>query len=236
MTVLGSLNSGYKALVIGASGGIGSALVACFAADPSCAAVLSLSRRGDNGVDITDETTLADAAMRLSQQYGHFELVFNATGALTIDSIGPEKTIKSLDASVMARQFAVNAIGPALLLKHFSPLLPKNRRSIFGSLSARVGSIGDNKLGGWISYRASKAAQNQIVRTAAIELSRTHPYSVVVALHPGSVETALSEPFARGHARMTPEQSASYLLQTLDRLVPEDSGGFFAYDASRIDW
>jgi len=236
MTVLGSLKSGYKALVIGASGGIGRALVACLDADPGCEQIASLSRSGENGIDITDETLVANAAARLSQRYGHFDLVFNATGALMIGCIGPEKNIRAIDAAVMARQFAVNAIGPALLLKHFSPLLPRDRRSIFASLSARVGSIGDNKLGGWISYRASKAAQNQIVRTAAIELSRSHPHSVVVALHPGTVETSLSEPFAKAHVRMTPEESASSMLRTLDGLLPADSGGFYAYDASRIEW
>ena len=162
--------------------------------------------------------------------------MFNATGALTIDAIGPEKPLRAIDPGAMAKQFLINAIGPALLFKHFCPLLPKDRRSIFASLSARVGSIGDNRLGGWISYRASKAAQNQIVRTAANELSRTHPHAVVVALHPGTVQTRLSNPFARGHDRMSPQQSASAMLQTLDRLTPCESGGFFNYDAPRIEW
>lgn len=236
MTILTSLKSGYRALIVGASGGIGRAILAYLESDPSCVAAIPVSRRGEHSVDITDETMVAHAATRLSREFGHFDVIFNATGALTINTIGPEKSMRAIDPSAMARQFAVNAIGPALLLKHFAPLLPKERRSIFASLSAKVGSIGDNKLGGWMSYRASKAAQNQIIRTAAIELSRSHPQAVVVALHPGSVQTPLSEPFARGHDRMTPEQSASLMLRTLDGLTPAESGGFFAYDASRIEW
>jgi NAD(P)-dependent dehydrogenase (short-subunit alcohol dehydrogenase family) len=236
MTILTSLNPGYRALIFGASGGIGRAIRACLESDPACEAAIPVSRRGEHGVDITDEAMVADAAARLARQFGHFDLIFNATGALTIDTIGPEKSLRAIDPSAMARQFAVNAIGPALLLKHFCPLLPKDRRSMFASLSARVGSIGDNKLGGWMSYRASKAAQNQIVRTAAIELGRSHPQAVVAALHPGSVQTPLSAPFARGHDRMTPEQSASLMLLTLDGLTPAESGGFFAYDTSRIEW
>lgn len=236
MTMMTSLNPGYRALIFGASGGIGAAVWAHLESDPACAAAIAVSRRGDDGVDITNEDMVAEAASRLSRQIGHVDLVFNATGALTIDTIGPEKSLKAIDPGAMARQFATNAIGPALLLKHFCPLLPKDRRSLFVSLSARVGSIGDNRLGGWISYRASKAAQNQIVRTAAIELGRTHPHAVVVALHPGTVQTALSEPFARGHDRMSPEQSASAMLRVLDRLTPTESGGFFSYDGSPIEW
>ena len=236
MTFLTSLNPGYRALIFGASGGIGAAIRTCLESDPSCVTAISVSRRGEHGVDITNEDMVADAADRLSREFGHFDLIFNATGALTIDTVGPEKSLRAIHPGAMARQFAVNAIGPALLFKHFSPLLPKDRRSIFASLSARVGSIGDNRLGGWVSYRASKAAQNQIVRTAAIELGRTHPHAAVVALHPGGVKTTLSEPFAKGHDRMSPEQSASLMLLTLDSLTPAESGGFFAYDGSRIVW
>ncbi|MNL24833.1 C-factor [compost metagenome] len=136
----------------------------------------------------------------------------------------------------MARQFAVNAIGPALLLKYFTPLLRRDRRSIFASLSARVGSIGDNRLGGWISYRASKAAQNQIIRTAAIEIARTNPQAIIVALHPGTVDTDLSQQFSKGKDLFTPKQSAARLMETIDGLTPAQTGQFFAYDGSRIEW
>lgn len=164
------------------------------------------------------------------------DLIFNATGALVINEAPPEKTITRLDADVMSRHFWVNAIGPALLIKHFAALLPKNRRGLLGTLSARVGSIGDNKLGGWISYRAAKAAQNQIVKTASIEIARGRPHAVIVALHPGTVATRLSDPFAGPRDRLTPEQSASMLLNVMNSLTPEKTGGFFAYDGNPIEW
>ncbi len=176
------------------------------------------------------------AATRASEEAGEADLVFNATGALVIDGASPEKTIRTLDPEVMARQFRVNAIGPALVIKHFAPLLPKNRRSLFGTLSARVGSIGDNGLGGWISYRAAKAAQNQIVKTAAIEIARSRPQAVLAALHPGTVATRLSVDFAGKRERLTPGQSATMLLEVLDSLASKQSGGFFAYDGSEIEW
>jgi NAD(P)-dependent dehydrogenase (short-subunit alcohol dehydrogenase family) len=211
------------------------AFVDVLRADPACGQVVTLSRQAD-GLDITDEASLAAAAERLAAQGMMFDLILCATGALTMNGIGPEKTIKAVSAEAMAAQFAVNAIGPALVLKYFSPLLAKNSRSIMAFLSARVGSIGDNRLGGWISYRASKAALNQIVHTAAIEIARLRPYAIVVSLHPGSVATSLSTPFAAGHARITPPESADLLLNVLNRLSPDQSGGFFAYDGSKIEW
>jgi NAD(P)-dependent dehydrogenase (short-subunit alcohol dehydrogenase family) len=230
-----SLENGYRAIVLGASGGIGGALLSYFEADPRCALALPLSRSVD-GLDITNETTVREVAARLEAQRGSFDLIFNATGALTVDGAGPEKSIRAIDEVQMARQFAVNAIGPALLLKYFTPLLRRDRRSIFASLSARVGSIGDNRLGGWISYRASKAAQNQIIRTAAIEIARTNPQAIIVALHPGTVETELSQQFLKGKDLFTPQQSAARLMETIDGLTPAQTGQFFAYDGSRIEW
>ncbi|HBF32395.1 SDR family NAD(P)-dependent oxidoreductase [Rhizobium sp.] len=235
MAALTSLGRNFRALVIGASGGIGAAFVDVLRTDPACGQVVTLSRQAD-GLDITDEVSLATAAERLAAQGMMFDLILCATGALTINGIGPEKAIKAVSAETMAAQFAVNAIGPALVLKYFSPLLAKNSRSIMAFLSARVGSIGDNRLGGWISYRSSKAALNQIVHTAAIEIARLRPYAVVISLHPGSVATSLSTPFAAGHARMVPPESAELLLNVLNRLSPDQSGGFFAYDGSKIEW
>ena len=179
---------------------------------------------------------MREVAARLEAQRGSFDLIFNATGALTVDGAGPEKSIRAIDEVQMARQFVVNAIGPALLLKYFTPLLRRDGRSIFASLSARVGSIGDNRLGGWISYRASKAAQNQIIRTAAIEIARTNPQAIIVALHPGTVETELSKQFSKGKDLFTPQQSAACLMETIDGLTPAQTGQFFAYDGSRIEW
>lgn len=227
-----SLGEDYRALVIGASGGIGAAMVEQLEADEGCGEVFALSR-GRDGVDVTDEASVAAAAART--QSG-IDLLLIATGALTIDGVGPEKSIRALDPGAMARQFAVNAIGPALVLKHFGPLVRKDRRAIIAAISARVGSIGDNRLGGWISYRAAKAGLNQILRTASIEIARSNPQAVVAALHPGTVATALSEPFARGHERLQPGESAARLLSLLDTLPATDSGSFHAHDGERVPW
>jgi NAD(P)-dependent dehydrogenase (short-subunit alcohol dehydrogenase family) len=219
-----------RALVIGASGGIGGALAA--ALEARGASVVGLSRRQD-GLDLTDEASVAAAAGRLE---GPFGLILDATGALEIWGRGPEKSIGAIDPEVMAAQFAVNAIGPALLLKHFHALLPRAGRGVFATLSARVGSIGDNRLGGWISYRAAKAALNQIVRTSAIEIARKRPDSVVVALHPGTVRTALTARYVGGRPTVSPEAAAGNLLAVIDRLTPAETGGFFAWDGQPIPW
>jgi NAD(P)-dependent dehydrogenase (short-subunit alcohol dehydrogenase family) len=219
-----------RALVIGTSGGIGGALATALGGRGW--EVTGLSRSG-TGLDLGDETSIAAAA---AAHPGPFDLVFDATGALEMEGVGPEKTIAAIAPAAMAAQFAVNAIGPALLLKHFHDALPRDRRAVFATLSARVGSIGDNRLGGWISYRAAKAALNQIVRTAAIEIRRKRPEAVVVALHPGTVRTALTARYAGGHATVGPEEAAENLLAVIDRLRPEDSGGFFAWDGAAIPW
>ena len=235
MQDMGSLSDGYRAVVIGASGGIGGAFCRLLSTDPRCAGIFAVSRQSHPGFDVTDEASVAAIAGGAFDG-GDIDLVINATGALTIDGIGPEKSIRAIDAAAMARQFAVNAIGPALLLKHFGPRLPRDRKGIFASLSARVGSIGDNRLGGWISYRAAKAAQNQILCTGAIEIARTCPLAVVVALHPGTVATPLSDPFSAGRDRLAPDASAARLLAVLDDLGPAETGGFYAYDGLEIPW
>ncbi|KQR69183.1 SDR family oxidoreductase [Rhizobium sp. Leaf341] len=227
--------AGYRAVVLGASGGIGSAVLSALDADPKCSAAVGLSRR-DDGMDVTDEASVAAAARRIGDAMGTVDLVFDATGALEIDGHGPEKTIRAIDPAVMARQFAVNAIGPALLIKHFAPLLPRDRRCLFATLSARVGSIGDNRLGGWISYRSAKAALNQIVRTAAIEIARTAPQSVVVALHPGTVDTGLTSTHGKHADKMSPAEAAAALLAVLSDLSPAQTGQFLAYDGTAILW
>lgn len=236
MTMMKSLGDGYAAIVIGASGGIGAAFAAALRTDPACATVACLSRNGNPRIDLRDENSIRAAREEIESGLSCVDLIINASGALMIDDVPPEKTIKRLDAENMARHFEVNAIGPAMLMKHFAPLLPRDRRGLFASLSARVGSIRDNRLGGWFSYRASKAAQNQLLRTAAIEIGRTHPLAVLAALHPGTVATRLSEPFAGDRDRLQPETSARMLLQTLDGLSPEQSGGFFDYRGDMIEW
>ena len=227
-----SLPKGYRAIVLGASGGIGSAILRALEADADCSEAVGLSRSG-TGLDMTDEVCVADAAATLS---GDFHLIFCATGALTIEGIGPEKSLRQISPDAMLKQFALNAVGPALVLKHFAPKLARKERALMGFLSARVGSIGDNRLGGWISYRAAKAALNQIVHTASIELSRTHPQAVLAALHPGTVATSLTAAYAAGHTAMAPDESASLLLAVLDILDPSQTGGFHAYDGSLIVW
>ena len=197
--------------------------------------VITLSRR-ENGLDITDKKSVTNAARGLKQAHGTFDLIINATGALVIDGNALEKTIKAINPEAMIRHFLVNAVGPALLLKHLHILLPRQDRSVFASLSARVGSIGDNRLGGWISYRAAKAAQNQIVKTASLEIARSHPGAVVVTLHSGTVTTHLSHSFTQGHTTMTPDKSASKLLAVIEKLQPQQSGGFFSYDGRAIEW
>ena len=214
-----------KALIIGASGGIGAALADRLS---DTHAVTRLSRSTD-GLDVTDPASVETAVGPLD---GPFAIVFIATGILAPEGHAPEKTLDAIDADAMARTFAVNAIGPALLLKALAGKLADGAR--IGVLTARVGSIGDNRMGGWYSYRAAKAAANQIVHGAAIEIGRRDKGSVVVALHPGTVET----PFTEGYKakKVTPEEAASNLVDVLKGLTPDQSGGFFDYAGERIEW
>jgi len=221
---------GERSLVIGGTGGVGRALVALIG---QSGAVVGLGRRTDPPVELTDEASLAHAAAVLRAQ-GPFARIIDATGALTIDGVGPEKRLADLDPAVLARAFAVNAIGPALLMKHFSGLLPRSGRCVFATLSARVGSIEDNFLGGWYGYRASKAALNQFVRTASVEIARKRPEAVVLALHPGTVRTELSAPFIGPDQGMTAEESASCLLRVMDAAT--QSGMFLDYAGKTIPW
>lgn len=238
MARMASLRTGYRAAVVGASGAIGGALAAALADDPEGGETLRLSRSddGETRIDLFDETSVAAAAERV----GEIDLLLIATGALTIDGVGPEKALSQLDPAALARQFATNAIGPAIVLKHFARRLPRGRRALVGVLSARVGSIGDNRLGGWHGYRAAKAALNQFVHGASIEIARSRKDAVVVSLHPGTVESALTRPFrpqgAAEEGILTPEQAAERLLGALDRLEPSDSGGFFDYAGRAIPW
>lgn len=219
-----------RALVIGASGGIGSAL--CSALKARGVAVTGLSRSRD-GLDLTDE---AATQRCLAAQDGPFDAILVASGALEVGGAGPEKTIRAISASAMMDQFALNAVGPALVLREAPRLLPRQGRSVFAVLSARVGSIGDNRLGGWIGYRAAKAAVNQIVRTGAVELARTHPQALCVALHPGTVQSDLTRKYLARHPAVSPDEAARNLLGVLDGLGPEASGGFFDWAGKRVPW
>ena len=230
------------AAVFGASGGIGRALSAALVERGLTVWAGSRSReRLVEGTrpfrfDLGDEDSIRQAADLMRDDPP--DLVIVATGVLTLsDGTGPERSFKGIDGAAMARMFAANTIGPALIAKHMLPLLPRDRRCLFAALSARVGSIGDNRLGGWHSYRASKAALNMLVRNFAIEFARTHKQGVVAALHPGTVDTALSEPF-QGNVpdrQLTkPSQAAENLLSVIDGLTPEDSGGHFDWKGETI--
>ena len=226
--------AGGLAVVVGASGGIGRALAETL--ESRDRQVLRFSRRSGPPLDLTDEASIERAAL-CSRPQGELRLLLIASGFLHDADFQPEKSLRHLDPCHMGRAFAVNATGPALILKHFLPLVPRDGRCVIAAISAKVGSIGDNQLGGWISYRASKAALNQIVHTAAIELRRTRPQAICVALHPGTVDTALSAPFARtGLDVRTPEKASADLLRTLDALTPNESGGFFDYHARSLPW
>lgn len=230
---------GNQAIVIGSSGGIGAALSKALEADGF--AVTGESRLHaedpDLSIDVTSEDSIRAAADRLRDK-APFSHIFVATGLLHAVDLKPEKALREIDETNLARLFAVNTIGPALIAKHFVPLLPRRGRSVFAALSARVGSISDNRLGGWCGYRASKAALNMIVKTAAIELRRTHPEALCVALHPGTVHTRLSQPFQGAISPeniVSPDQAARHLLEIVASLTPSESGKIFAWDGAEID-
>ena len=220
-----------NAVVIGASGGIGAALVEALEEEGVRVLPLARSFTGDRHLDLENEPSIAAAAARA----GSPDLVIVATGLLHDADHGPEKALRELDPAWLARQFAVNAIGPALVAKHFLPVMPKSGRSVLAFLSARVGSITDNRLGGWYGYRASKAALNQLVRTLGVEDKRRNDRGLVVALHPGTVDTALSQPFRQsGRDLFKPDRAAVQLLDVIDGLKVTDSGRHFAWDGSEI--
>lgn len=223
-------------LVIGASGGIGSAVVAEAGQRYGANRVTGVSRQSHPGFDLRDEASIAELADALRADDKRFHLIFDATGVLQADGRDPEKSFRQIEPDAMATAFAINATGPALLMKHVGPLLDEDTKAVFATISARIGSIGDNGLGGWVSYRASKAALNQIVRTYAIELARSHPEAVCVALHPGTVESALSRPYARGNYTFSADDCAVRLMDVIDGLTPNESGGFFDYSGEPIPW
>jgi len=225
------------AIVFGASGGIGSALVAALSQVPRYAEVIAFSRSGPHPFDLTDEPSIAAAAASVAHRAHPIRIIIDATGALADDGCIAEKSWRQLEPLNMARAFQINAIGPALLMKHFLPLLPREGKSVFATLSARVGSIADNQLGGWYSYRASKAALNQFVRTAAVELRRNNPAAICVALHPGTVDTSFTQRFAKtGLEVQTPEISAAKLLAVIDALDASRNGTFVDQHGYTIEW
>ena len=233
---LGSFPRTGIAVIAGASGGIGGEMARQISGSGFFADTLALSRRSAPPLDLTDEESIA-AAARACAEKGELRLFVDATGFLHNETFGPEKSWRYLDADHLAHAFAVNATGPALLLKHFLPLMPREGKSAFVSLSARVGSIGDNRAGGWYAYRASKAALNQLIHTASIELARKRPEAICAVLHPGTVDTALSEPFSKtGLDVQEPAEAAARLLEVIDGLTAQETGGFFDHRGDPIPW
>lgn len=224
-----------RSIIIGAGGGIGGAFVRALSAAHGADSVMALSRSAGE-IDLTDEASIAAAAARCAT-LGAPDLVIVATGMLHDAGGGPEKSLRELDAARLAQAFAINTIGPALVAKHFLPLFARDRRGVFAALSARVGSISDNRIGGWYGYRAAKAALNMTIRNLAIEWGRTHKQGICVGLHPGTVDTGLSQPFQKNVAvgkLFTPDYAAAQMLAVLDGLTPQESGKCFAWDGAEV--
>ncbi len=219
-----------QALIVGHSGGIGAALGAQLT--QRGVSVTGLSRSGD-GLDVTDPGSVAQHVGRLS---GAYDLIVVATGQLESAGRRPEKAIAEVSREALVDQFLVNAVGPMLVVQQCLRLLPLERRSVIAVLSARVGSIGDNRLGGWHSYRTSKAALNMLIHGAALELKRTHKQACAVCLHPGTVATPFTAAYAGAHKTVPPEEAAANLLGVIDGLTPARSGGFYDYSGAQIPW
>lgn len=219
-----------NALIIGASGGIGAALSQSLTGKGI--GVTGLSRSG-TGFDVTNPASIAEGLAALP---GPYDLIIIATGILAPPGGAPEKSLSAIQGDTMAHVMAVNAIGPAMILSHIPRLLPRDRRAVVATLSARVGSITDNALGGWHSYRASKAALNQIVRGAAIELKRSRPQAICVALHPGTVDTPFTAQQRGAHAAVPPADAAAHLLGVMEALTIEDTGGFRDWQGLAVPW
>lgn len=231
-----SLQDQYTAVVVGASGGIGSAILGLLKSDNRCLNAIAVDRTAFPEFDLRNEGSIEAIACDLSKRLVALDLIIIATGTLQPNGSLPEKSIAKMQADDMVEAFRINAVGPALLIKHLSPLLPSKSKGVIAVLSARVGSIADNRLGGWISYRSSKAALNQIIRTSAIELKRTKSLALCVALHPGTVDTRLSRSFGGSKEKLSPLQSGTALLQVIDELSPDQSGTFYDVNGKPVDW
>lgn len=255
--VVQGLSSPAHALVTGASSGVGLAVVQELLGRADVAQVFAVSRGAEdspalaalqatNGerlrplaADITSEDALQSLARGVRGHTDRLHLVFNAAGLLHAPGLRPEKSLAQLRLATLSQVFAINAFAPVLLAQALLPLMKHAEPAVLASLSARVGSIGDNRLGGWYSYRASKAAQNQLMRTLSIELRRTHPQVSCVVLHPGTVDTPLSKPFQLNvptDKLFSPQRAARQLLAVVASMTPERSGSFLAWDGQPIPW
>ena len=246
MINLSSFGPDMRVAVIGASGGIGAALTDRLAADSKVSQIYTLSRQGRSHTsskafnltfDFTDENSIMAAAETM-REAGAFDLIIVATGLLQGQGISPEKNLRALTFEGFEQSFLVNVIGPSMTAKHMLPLLSKERKSVFAVLSARVGSISDNRIGGWYAYRASKAALNMVIKTLAIEHARRFSNCAIIGLHPGTVDTALSKPFQGNVPQgklFTPPQSAAYLLNVLNEITPGQTGRLFDWAGKEIE-
>jgi NAD(P)-dependent dehydrogenase (short-subunit alcohol dehydrogenase family) len=237
LSPLTSFPQDFRALIIGASGAIGSAFVEHLSAHPRCAHVVALHRHSSPAIDFEDEESVANAASTLAAhaEFAPFHLIINAAGILHTTDFMPEKKIGDLHYAQMLATFRTNAFGPALVLRHFSKLLDK-QRGVLAVLSAKAGSIEDNHLGGWYSYRASKAALNMFLKTASIEVKRSNPNATLIALHPGTVNSRLSQPFKGGEIGRPPTEAAAQMLDALDQLNATHTGGFYSYTGEKLPW
>lgn len=247
------LSGPYAALVLGGRSGIGAAIADLLKSDPELVRLHLTSRDPHwtedattdlrvrrHRADLSASGDVARISSAVEEEAIPLRLVINATGLLHDGDLQPERSWRELDPDHLRRLMDVHAVGYANLVQHVLPRMPRDGRALFATLSARVGSIEDNALGGWYSYRASKAAQNMLVRCAAIEARRRHPHLMVVALHPGTVRTPLSYPFTTrlrpGHRLLSPPECASYLFEVLAELEPEDTGSFRAWDGECLPW
>ena len=246
------MSDSRTALIVGASQGIGLEFVRQFLERSDIDRVfatyrdrsaelltLSDSRLTTLALDITQETQIAEALQTVKAETSELHYVVNCAGILHQDTMQPEKSLRHLNTDQLVQYFQINSIGAVLLAKHIQPFLKHRDRSIFATISAKVGSIGDNQLGGWYGYRASKAALNMFMKTTAIEFKRTCPSAIVVTLHPGTTDTRLSKPFQRGvppEKLFSVDRTVKQLMTVIDGLTLNDSGEFFSWDGSRLPW
>ena len=243
--LLPSMGDRLRVIIIGSTGGIGSAFINTLAATDQVEQIYSLSRQGQSHpspkvanltFDFTNESSIEAAAEAL-RETGPFDLCIIATGLLQGEGITPEKNMRAMSLEYFQKSFIINTFGPAVTAKYFLPLMRRDNKAVFAALSARVGSISDNRIGGWYAYRASKAALNMIIKTLSIEFGRRFKETVIIGLHPGTVDTDLSKPFQRNLAEgklFTPEYSVSKLLAVIDQVTPKDSGSLFAWDGKPV--
>ena len=241
-----SFGEDLKICIIGSSSGLGSAFVRNFEKKEGVESVLALSRKKSNiygskikeiSIDIESEVSIINASKQIEQK--KIDIIIVATGVLQNSFLKAEKRISQIEPDAINQIFRVNAVGPILVMKHFLPLMNPDRRSVFAFLSAKVGSITDNKLGGWASYRSSKAALNMLIKTASIEIKRSLPNCIVASLHPGTVDTNLSKPYQRAVPKgklFTPDYAVENLLNVIDNLTIADTGCFFSWNGEKLDY